>query len=231
LPLAPPRPRRCPAPSKATRVPRPAPAFSAANGETLAGARTWLSKSRTPRPGRPLAGTRADRARCGPEPWYGRCFVFALMHSSRMVLLVDPDAACGRALAALLRRQGDRVRVVRTPSQALSAVDRDQYDLGIVDLFVDGGGVELARQLQQRVPRLLLSLGARLGPDELLEAAVGFSVHHKAELPGLLRAPAAASNGRASLATRPAAPRPFDDASGPAPRPVARGRRRARRLA
>ena len=155
----------------------------------------------------------------------------APMHSGRMVLLVDPDTACGRALAAVLRRQGDCVRVVRTPSQALTAATREHYDLGIVDLFVDGGGVELARQLQQRVPRLMLSLGARLGPDELLEAAVGFTVHHKAELPRLLRDPVSASNGKASAGTRPGSRLPSADASAPAPRPAARGRRRARRLA
>jgi DNA-binding response OmpR family regulator len=111
------------------------------------------------------------------------------MHSGRTVLLVDSDPACGRSLAAVLRRQGDEVRVVEGRAEALEASRRETYDLAIVDLFVEGGGAELARELSRRVPRLVLSLGARLAPLEILEAALGFPVHRKASLPALLRAP------------------------------------------
>lgn len=109
------------------------------------------------------------------------------MRAGESVLVVDSDAAYGRALAVLLRRGGVRVRVVRTRAQALLAVRKDRFDLAVVDLLLGGGGVELARELSRRVPRLLLSLGTRMGRDELLEAALGFPVHRKAALPSLLR--------------------------------------------
>lgn len=149
----------------------------------------------------------------------------------RNVLLVDSDSGSGRALALVLRRQGDRVRLVQTRSQALLAVRRNAYDLAVVDLFVAGGGVELARELFPRIPRLFLSLGARLDREEVLEAALGFPVHHKAALPALLRARVVSSSDRASGARRRGSRRPHRGASGLAREPRARERDRDRRLA
>ena len=124
------------------------------------------------------------------------------MQAARCVLLVDGDEGCGQALAALLRRQGDRVHLVQTRGRALQASRRRSYDVAIVDLFVEGGGVELARVLARRVPRLVLSLGARLVGEEILEAALGFPVLRKTALPALLRGRGASSNGTASGARR-----------------------------
>jgi DNA-binding response OmpR family regulator len=108
------------------------------------------------------------------------------MRAGRSVLVVDSDAEYGHALAVLLRRDGVRVRLARTRGQALQAVRRARFDLAVVDLFLGGGGVELARALSRRVPRLLLSLGASLAQDEILEAALGFPVRRKVALPSLL---------------------------------------------
>jgi CheY-like chemotaxis protein len=104
---------------------------------------------------------------------------------ARAILLVESDAGCGQALARLVRRRGDRVRLVRTPGAAVTAAQRESYDLAVVDLFVKGGGVGLARRLTRRIPRVYLSVGARLLTDELLEAAIGFPVLRKRDLPGL----------------------------------------------
>lgn len=125
----------------------------------------------------------------------------------RTVLLVDADASYGQALAALLRRQGDAVEVVATRAEALAAVRRKHFDVAVVDLFVAGGGPELAQRLSRRVPRLVLSFGAHLGGDELVEAALGFPVRHKAALPALLRRPAGNGNGAASRTPRRTAAR------------------------
>ena len=111
------------------------------------------------------------------------------MQPKRSILLVEPDVACGRALGEVLRRGGDRVRIVRTASQALLAVGREEYDLAVVDLLVRGGGVELARKLAGRVRRLYLSVGARLVGEELIETALGFPVLRKARVWTLLTAP------------------------------------------
>ena len=104
---------------------------------------------------------------------------------ARAILLVESDAECGQALARLVRRNGDRVRLVRTPGAATAAAQRESFDFAVVDLLVKGGGVALARRLTPRVQRVYLSFGARLLSDELLEAAIGFPVLRKAELPGL----------------------------------------------
>jgi DNA-binding response OmpR family regulator len=107
------------------------------------------------------------------------------------VLLVESDAGCGQALARLLCRSGVRVRLVRTPRSAIAAAQQEPFDLAVVDLFVKGGGVDLARRLTRHVPRLYLSVGARLLAEELVEAAVGFPVLRKSALPALVTA-----NGR-----------------------------------
>lgn len=122
------------------------------------------------------------------------------MRCGLSVLVVDADADYGRALAVVLRRTGGLVRVVRTRAQALQAVRHSHFDLAVVDLFLGGGGVELARELARHVPRLMLSLAARLERGEILEAALGFPVHRKASLARLLRPARLAANG---VARRP----------------------------
>jgi CheY-like chemotaxis protein len=117
----------------------------------------------------------------------------------RTVLVVDEDVEYGRALAKLLRREGNEVRLVTTPTQALRASQRRHFDVAIVDLLGAGGGTELARRLARRIPRLMLSVGARLDSRQLLETALGFPVHHKAALPGLLRERYAGGNGNGHL--------------------------------
>jgi CheY-like chemotaxis protein len=117
------------------------------------------------------------------------------MHTGLSVLVVDADADYGRALAVVLRRTGGRVRVVRTRAQALQAARGTHFDLAVVDLFLGGGGVELARELARHVPRLMLSLAARLERGEILEAALGFPVHRKAALARLLRPSGGKSHG------------------------------------
>ena len=136
------------------------------------------------------------------------------MRSPRTILLVEADSGCAQALALILQRQGDRVRVVGSRAEALNAVRREPYDVAIVDLFVQGGGTELARALSRRVPRLVLSHGALMEKEEILEAALGFPVCRKATLPSLLRGRAASSNGTAYGVRRPRSRRPAPDASG-----------------
>jgi CheY-like chemotaxis protein len=123
------------------------------------------------------------------------------MRSGVSVLVVDADADYGRALAVVLRRTGGQVRVVRTRAQALQAAKTARFDLAVVDLFLGGGGVELARELARHVPRLMLSLAARLERGEILEAALGFPVHRKASLARLLR-PAGMRAGRGARRPR-----------------------------
>ena len=55
-----------------------------------------------------------------------------------------------------------------------------------MDLFVKGGGVDLARRLTPRLKRVYLSVGPKLLTDELLETAIGFPVLRKRDLPDLV---------------------------------------------
>ncbi len=124
------------------------------------------------------------------------------MRPARAILLVESDAGCGQALARLVRRSGDRVRLVRTPGAAVAAAQRESYDLAVVDLFVKGGGVDLARRLTSRVPRVYLSVGPKLLTDELLETAIGFPVLRKRDLPASCK-PSGLSTGGLGGAKHP----------------------------
>jgi CheY-like chemotaxis protein len=110
------------------------------------------------------------------------------MTASHSILLVESDAHCGQALARLLRRNGHRVRLARSARAAVTAADKESFDLAIVDLLVPGGGADLGRRLSRQVPRLYLSIGAHLLPEEIIEVALGFPVLRKSAVPGLLGA-------------------------------------------
>ena len=81
------------------------------------------------------------------------------------------------------------MRLVRTPGAAVAAAQRESFDLAVVDLLVQGGGVDLARRLTCRVSRVYLTVGARLLTDELVEAAIGFPVLRKRDVVGLMGPP------------------------------------------
>jgi CheY-like chemotaxis protein len=150
------------------------------------------------------------------------------MRSRRTILLVEDDPGYAQALSMVLRQQGDRVEVAHSRAEALVAARRERYDLAVVDIFTRGGGTELARELSRSVPRLVLSHGAELAEEDLLQAALGFPVCRKATLPALLRGRGVSSNGRGSGAKRPGSRRPAPDATGSSRAPRARARRRAR---
>jgi len=105
------------------------------------------------------------------------------MTPGRSVLVVDGDRACALAMAMVLRRRGDSVTLASSRRAALLAARRSRYDLALVDLLIGGsGGPDLARLLARRVGRLVLTVGARLRPDEVLEAVLGFPVRSKSDV-------------------------------------------------
>jgi CheY-like chemotaxis protein len=122
----------------------------------------------------------------------------------RTVLLVDPDRRSARAFAAMFRARGHRVQVARTGSEAVRAARRTCFDLGIVDLFVAGGGVSVAQKLSRSIREVVLSLAAPVRPDELVESALGFAVCRKA---GLVRLLDGGESGRREAAARSETPR------------------------
>jgi CheY-like chemotaxis protein len=150
------------------------------------------------------------------------------MRHRRTILLVEDDPGYAQALSLVLRSQGDRVEVAQSAAEARAAARNGDYDVAIVDLFTRGGGTELARELAMRVPRLVLSHGAAIPRNELLQAALGFPVCRKAMLPALLTGRGASSTGKGSAGKRRVARRLAPAATGSSRGPRARARRRAR---
>ena len=105
------------------------------------------------------------------------------------LLLVEPDAALGRVQARLLTRLGYAVRLVQTRQAALRAIRRERYAVAVVDLFLPGGGPQLARALAPRVRRLVLGVGPHLARSEAVRMAGGFAVHRKRALTRVLLIP------------------------------------------
>jgi hypothetical protein len=92
-------------------------------------------------------------------------------------------------------------------------VEREAFDLAVVDLLLPGAGVEAGHRLSRRVPRLYLSVGARLFPEEIVEMALGLPVLRKATVPDLVGVhsngarKAARSKGRKARPARRGGPR------------------------
>jgi len=103
--------------------------------------------------------------------------------SRRSVLLVDDDPVSRAVLAALLERRGLTVVTAESGGEALSEIDRDRFDLVVVDFRLpDIDGVELIRRLRERrdarAPTILLvsacisAIDARAALDAGADAAL-----------------------------------------------------------
>jgi len=148
---------------------------------------------------------------------------------TRTVLLVDRDAHCGRILAAVMRRRGDEVHLVRGRGAALRLARQIPFDLAIVDVFVEGGGPELVRELQRWLPEVILSLGTVPGDDDFLDAGARFARRASPRW-GALKDPAGASSGGACVARFPGSRPPFPASSVPVPALVLPAGGRSRRF-
>lgn len=68
------------------------------------------------------------------------------------VLLVDDEASIRRVCTLVLRRVA-QVTAVATVAEALAALEKQQFDVALVDLRLDAGfGETLLRELAQRWP-------------------------------------------------------------------------------
>ena len=74
----------------------------------------------------------------------------------RRVLLLDDDPSMQRLVAALLRREGYRVDVVSSGSQAIEKLERADYDALVLDIMTPTeGGMTVIRHLKETTPTLL----------------------------------------------------------------------------
>jgi two-component system OmpR family response regulator len=99
---------------------------------------------------------------------------------SRRVLVVDDEARIREVVQYALEREGFRVSAVDDGARALERLERESYDLVVLDVMLPGmDGLEVCRRVRARskVPILFLSarsdeidriLGLELGGDDYL---------------------------------------------------------------
>lgn len=101
--------------------------------------------------------------------------------TSPMVLLVEDERGLSLTLGDRLRAEGHRVMLAETLRNAAQALDKDDFDLVILDrMLPDGDGLDLCRRLRERgsaMPVLMLTArgavpdrvtGLRAGADDYL---------------------------------------------------------------
>lgn len=72
------------------------------------------------------------------------------------VLLLDDDTSLQKLVAALLRREGHRVDIVSSGTQALEQLGRQAYDALLLDVMTPtNGGFTVIRSLKEARPELL----------------------------------------------------------------------------
>jgi DNA-binding response OmpR family regulator len=93
----------------------------------------------------------------------------------KRVLLLDDDPSMQRLVARLLGNEGFRVDVFLTGSQAIAALERERYDVLLLDLMMPHeGGMTVIRHLRTKNPQMLKrSILLTASPDSLIGALSG----------------------------------------------------------
>jgi DNA-binding NtrC family response regulator len=85
----------------------------------------------------------------------------------RSILLVDGDRRNREALAVMLRREIDcLVLEADSPEDALSMLDSQEISLLLTDLFPEGRGIGLIRDVLRRNPEVVSVLALPVGDRE-----------------------------------------------------------------
>jgi CheY-like chemotaxis protein len=72
------------------------------------------------------------------------------------VLLLDDDTSMQKLVATLLRREGHRVDIVSSGTQALEKIKQQKYDVLLLDVMTPtDGGFTVIRRLKEANPDLL----------------------------------------------------------------------------
>lgn len=98
-----------------------------------------------------------------------------LFKRRKRVLLLDDDPSMQRLVARILGNEGFRVDVFLTGSEAISALERQAYDVLLLDLMMPHeGGMTVIRHLRTKNPPMLKrSILLTASPDSLIGALSG----------------------------------------------------------
>jgi two-component system, OmpR family, response regulator len=98
-----------------------------------------------------------------------------LFKRRKRVLLLDDDPSMQRLVARILGNEGFRVDVFLTGSQAIAALERETYDVLLLDLMMPvEGGMTVIRHLRAKNPPMLKrSILLTASPESLIGALSG----------------------------------------------------------
>jgi CheY-like chemotaxis protein len=98
-----------------------------------------------------------------------------LFKRRKRVLLLDDDPSMQRLVVRILGNEGFRVDVFPTGSQAIAALERETYDVLLLDLMMPvEGGMTVIRHLRTKNPAMLKrSILFTASPDSLIDALSG----------------------------------------------------------
>jgi CheY-like chemotaxis protein len=99
------------------------------------------------------------------------------------VLVLDDDSSMQKLVSALLRREGHRVDLVSSGSQAVEKINQQRYDALLLDVMTPtDGGFTVIRHLQEADPAMLKRvLLLTASPESVLRGVKDeiFGVVHK----------------------------------------------------
>ena len=99
------------------------------------------------------------------------------------MLVLDDDTSLQKLVATLLRRQGHRVDVVSSGSQAIEQISANRYDALLLDVMTPtDGGFTVIRHLRESDPPMLKRVVLlTASPDSLLRSVEKdiFGIVHK----------------------------------------------------
>jgi DNA-binding response OmpR family regulator len=98
-----------------------------------------------------------------------------LLKPKTRVLVLDDDPAMQRLIRTVLRRAGHRVDVVSAGAQAIEQIDRNEYNLLLLDLMTPTeGGLTVMRHLKKSNPKMLRRvILVTASPESLLRSVAG----------------------------------------------------------
>jgi CheY-like chemotaxis protein len=106
-----------------------------------------------------------------------------LLKRKARVLVLDDDTSMQKLVATLLRREGHRVDIVSSGSQAIEKINRAAYDALLLDVMTPtDGGFTVIRHLKDANPALLKRVILLTGSPESVLRTVKrdiFGVVHK----------------------------------------------------